>query len=125
MNDRLFPDDRPVPLGGDPLMSGKYPDPVKGKRETSREAAESLDPDRVETQRDRVWRFILSRGWHGAMDQEIRDELKIEQSSLSPRRAELIKAGDVVESGRHRKTRSNRKSIVWIAARFASKGGAE
>jgi hypothetical protein len=73
------------------------------------------------TLRERVYAFIASRGADGATDDEGEAALGIKCQTYTPRRGELVLLGLVVDSGRRRKTASNRPAAVWIATNQAPK----
>jgi hypothetical protein len=83
-------------------------------RETSRLAAESIADD-APTMRGKVLRAIVDRRSFGATDDELEVVLRMRHQTLSARRRELVLSGDIMPSGNHRKTRSGRKAVVWIA----------
>lgn len=89
-------------------------------RWTAHAAAREID-DVQPTQRARLLAFIQSRGDEGATDQEACDALRMDPSSVRPRRVELIEQGKVSDSGRVRKTRAGREAAVWVAADSAAK----
>lgn len=70
--------------------------------------------------RDRVQRFIGLQGDRGVTDEEIVLALDIDPSTARPRRIELVAAGQVIDSGRTRETRSGRQATVWVAATVSS-----
>ena len=73
--------------------------------------------------RNEVWSYLANRGEQGATDQELEVALDRPGNTLRPARREQVKLGIVVESGRTRRTRSGRRAIVWILARFAAGAG--
>lgn len=79
------------------------------------------------TQRSRVLMLIYSRGAEGLTDDEGEAALAMRPQSYTPRRRELVQLGQVVDSGRRRRTESGRPAAVWIAADFAelAKGSGE
>lgn len=81
--------------------------------DTSKAAAESLDPTQLSGLRREVYDFILRNG--GATDDEIQLALGLEGHSQTPRRWELMKHGFVVDSGLRRKTSAGRSAVVWVA----------
>jgi hypothetical protein len=89
--------------------------PYQHHSETSREAAELIEPD-ADTLRGRVLAYIRERGAHGATDEEIQDALHMNPSTERPRRIELWNAEWVLKTSDTRLTRSGRKATVWIAA---------
>jgi hypothetical protein len=83
--------------------------------ETSREAAALIEPQRV-TLRARVYAFIDLHGSDGATDEEIQEALGMNPSTERPRRVELVEAGRIRDSGRTRRTKANRRAVVWVVA---------
>ena len=85
---------------------------------TSVAAAERL-MGRTGTKRREVYELIRDWPWAGPgpgmTDEEIAATLNMNPSTVRPRRLELVEAGLVRDSGRTRKTRSDREAIVWIA----------
>ena len=93
---------------------------VKGS-ETSQAAAESMEPH-APTIRHRVFRYILSRGDHGATDDEIEGALGLKHQTASARRRELEKDYGAVRletlgdgTPRKRRTGSGRMAGVYVA----------
>lgn len=87
--------------------------PFQVKSETSREAAEEMRGS-AKTDRERVL-VVIQGASHGRTDEEIQRMLRMNPSTQRPRRIELVKAGQVRDSGRTRKTKSGRKATVWEA----------
>lgn len=83
--------------------------------ETRAEAARAIRPTAT-ARREKVLRFIVSRGVRGATDLEVQEALAMDGNTQRPRRVELVAAGLVKDSGCVRLTPSNRKSVVWIDA---------
>lgn len=82
--------------------------------ETSTQAAVAIE-DRAGTLRAKVRDYLKSQGLDGATDEQIQAALSMNPSTQRPRRIELVEAGRVLDSGRVRKTTSNRNATVWIA----------
>lgn len=82
--------------------------------ETSKAAAIAIESMAV-TLRGEVYRFLLSRGEHGATDDEMQRFMYMNPSTQRPRRIELVEKGLVKDSGETRPTRSRRAAAVWIA----------
>lgn len=99
----LFDDYRPEPAP-----------PAQRHSPTSVLAAEAIEP-RVATLRRTVLEYMRGRGEDGATDEEVQDALHMNPSTERPRRVELVMGGFVRDSGRTRKTRSNRSATVWVA----------
>lgn len=72
----------------------------------------------------RVLAFIVEQGPHGATDDEGEAALGIKCQTYTPRRGELVALRLVVDSGRRRKTASNRPATVWVLSEFAEGGAA-
>lgn len=70
---------------------------------------------RVSGLRRKVYDFIEQRGEHGATDEEVRDVLKMPESTARPRRIELTKMNYVGDSGRERQVRSGDTATVHVA----------
>lgn len=85
-------------------------------QETSREAHEAIKPEKP-TLKQRVLTYIVSQGDYGAIDEEVQRALGMIGSTQRPRRGELQAEGLIVDSGRRRKTLTNRAAIVWVAAK--------
>jgi hypothetical protein len=67
--------------------------------------------------RVKVYRYLLERGDEGSTDEEGEIALHFGGNSYRPRRIELQNAGLVVDTGRTRRTTSNRRAVVWKAVR--------
>jgi len=83
-------------------------------QDTSREAHEHVKPRKV-TLRERVLRYVVGCGEHGATDEEMQTALGMDPNTQRPRRRELVQAGYIVDSGKRRETRTGRNAIVWIS----------
>ena len=70
--------------------------------------------------RDRILRFVTSRGVHGATDDEGETTLGIMAQTYTPRRGELVRQGLLVDSRERRPTRSGRPATVWVTPEHAS-----
>ncbi len=90
------------------------PAPTNGT-ETSHLSAVSWKPDELNRLRRLVYEFLVERGEHGATDQEVQQSLNLPSQTECPRRWELVKGGLVENSGRRRRTLSQRSAIVWTA----------
>ena len=80
--------------------------------ETSRQAAGDIERT-AKTLRGRVLSFISWSNAYGATDEEIQDCLEMNPSTQRPRRVELVEKGLIKDSGKKRKTKSNRLAVVW------------
>jgi hypothetical protein len=81
---------------------------------TSRQAAESI-VGALNALQAQLLALYRERGEHGATDEEVSESLGMNPSTVRPRRLELIGMGLVADSGRTRKTRSQRKAMVFVA----------
>ena len=81
---------------------------------TSKAAAQAILP-RAGTQRGRVYSHIKAAGINGCTDEEVQIALGIRVQSETARRVELTQSGFVVNSGRTRRTESDRQATVWVA----------
>lgn len=81
--------------------------------QTSRLAAYQIE-EAAETLRGSVLRWIRDSRSFGATDEQIQIGLGMNPSTQRPRRVELVERGLIKNSGRTRKTRSNRLAVVWI-----------
>ena len=70
--------------------------------------------------RARVLAYIVGQGPHGSTDDEGEAVLGIKPQTYTPRRGELVKLGQIVDSGRRRNTASGRPAAVWIASTSAT-----
>jgi hypothetical protein len=83
---------------------------------TSGMAADQIQPVSGRL-RQIVYEFIVSRGEHGSTADEAELELGMRTPTCTARINELCrKLGLIVDSGRKRMTRSNRKAVVYIDA---------
>lgn len=80
---------------------------------TSRAAAIAKLPT-AGTDEARVLDVIRALGGYGATDDELEIALCLLHQNASARRRTLVRRGLVKDSGRVRKTRSNRDAVVWI-----------
>lgn len=87
--------------------------PAVRHRETSVEAAESMR-EGAAALRAKVYRCI-AQAKDGATCDEVEVALNLRHQTASARVNELMRSGEIVESGR-RPTRSGRRAIVWKAA---------
>jgi hypothetical protein len=88
--------------------------PYQRHSETSQEAANSITESRAETDRAKILRYI--RAAYGATDGEIQTALCMDGNTERPRRVELLKRGDIRDSGRRHRTASGREAVVWESA---------
>lgn len=101
------------------LFADYRPDPpCQAHSETSRAAAEAIEPA-AETLRRRVLDFLRGVADLGATDEDMQLIMKMNPSTQRPRRIELVEMGLVLDSGRTRPTRSGRKAVVWVIVQKA------
>ena len=62
-----------------------------------------------------VYAYIDSCGTDGATDYEIEMNTHIEGNSVRPSRGALVKAGQIMDTGRTRKNHKGNECIVWVA----------
>lgn len=90
---------------------------------TSREAAEAIAPQ-IPRLEDIVHLMIKQHGDLGLTDEEI-DQIASHygniKKTLRPRRVALAQRGVIVDSGRTRKTSSNRNAVVWVLKKDETK----
>lgn len=93
-----------------------YPEkPAKGKRDTSREAAESIAP-RAGTLQASVLAELERAG--PLATYELAARLKVRYGSIQPRTSELSKLGKIRDSGKRRQDPETGKNvIVWEICR--------
>lgn len=95
-----------------------------GQSDTARRAAIQAHP-RTGTQRERILNALLARPVSGLTDEEIGDVLRMNPSSVRPRRVELAHGGwvqaKVDRDGNlmERLTRSGVRAQVWTATKMA------
>jgi hypothetical protein len=94
------------------LKGGDQPELPFQRRDTSVEAAESMEPN-AGTLRALVLDFIRGRLGAGATDDEIEVALGMRHQTASARRRELAIGKWIEDSGERRATRSGRMAIVW------------
>ena len=88
--------------------------PHQRHSQTSREAAETIEP-KAATLRRMVLDFIRGQGEHGATRQEIEAGLVMSGNTVRPRVCELMEMGLVVETDITRNTPSGRRAFVLRA----------
>ncbi len=94
-------------------MSAPY---VKGS-ETSREAAEKIEPVKY-TMQDRIVVFASGAQSTGVTVDEVERFLGMLHQSAGARVRELVLAGKLVDSEQTRKTRSGRNAVVWCLPQY-------
>lgn len=89
------------------------------RRPTQDEALASLPPEALESLRGEVFRELAGALPGGLTDQELLQRLRarlpgfLEESTPGRRRAELVEAGCVEDSGELRASPSGRPAVVW------------
>lgn len=66
------------------------------------------------TTHHRIWKQLNRRGEQGATDHELQTALRMNPSTVRPRRVELVERQLVIDSGRRRPTKSGRLAVVWV-----------
>jgi hypothetical protein len=89
--------------------------PYQPYSNTSQAAAVSMTNNAGTLRRRVLWAIRDSPD--GLTDEEIQDQTGMNPSTERPRRIELVLAGLVRNSGRKRRTRSNRLAVVWEIAK--------
>jgi hypothetical protein len=92
------------------LCKSMSPEPF----DTRSEAAKRIQSRLPDLQRQ-VLSFIVGQDARGATDEEISTGLKMQPDTARARRVELMHAGLVQDSGKRRKTKSQRSASVWTA----------
>lgn len=85
--------------------------PPYSNKTTSREAAFSIAHD---TNRLRRLIFELIKKYRGLTCDEVEEKTALRHQTASARITELRDMGFIEDSGKQRKTRSDRNAIVWI-----------
>jgi len=83
--------------------------------DTSRSAKQSIQND-LPRLRLAVRTFVKDRGYRGATCDEIEQGLDLKHQTVSARCTELLKAGQILDSGARRPTRSGRSARVYVLA---------
>ena len=108
------------------MMSAAYPySPAPGQTDTSAAAAEGIAPSVGRLQQIALAAVRGAGSW-GLTTQELAEQTNVDFSSIQPRTSELRRLGLIRDSGRRRPNRSGKRTIVWEAAKDATKqeGGA-
>ena len=103
-----------IPKDSGWIIGGDEPELPFSNASTSLEAAMSMQGGEGSTARGRVLAFIVSRGAHGATDDEVEIGIGMSHQTASARRRELDLRRLIVKDGTKRKTRSGRNAQVWI-----------
>lgn len=104
-----------VPRGPTPAT-----DLPSNRTETSRAAARSMR-SHARSIEAKVLAWFIGRGLAGGTNDECEQALELKTQTVTARTNRLVKLGLLGNSGRHRRTRSGRKAIVWTA-RTAGEG---
>lgn len=99
-------------------MQPVYPHhPGHRAADTSQEAAQSLAKRAGSKVRDLVLEAIRISGTYGATSEEIASRLRLPYHTVQPRTSELIRLGEIRDSGVRRLNRlTGKKAIVWVRA---------
>lgn len=89
--------------------------PYQRHSKTSQDAANSISESRAEQDRQKILRY-LRLTQRGATDEQLEIACNMRGNSERPRRIELLKRGDIRDSGRRCRTASGREAVVWEAA---------
>ena len=93
--------------------------PYRGKAphtagsDTSREAAESIEPEKGSLQYE-VWRYLVKMRGFGATDEQGAKALKMSGNTYRPRRRELEEMGLIRKTDVRRPTDSGRSAAVYV-----------
>jgi len=82
-------------------------------RATSFQALAKALPNR-DSNRYKVFQFILDRFEYGATDHEMQEGLLMSGDTLRPTRLSLVKDEFIYDSGRTRKNAKGNECIVWV-----------
>lgn len=104
-----------------PVQMGLFDTGKESASTRSAAAAEALR--RSPTRQAAIERFIIQRGQRGALRDEIAAELQMPIQSVCDPVLALIRAGRIVETQRHRLTRTGAKAVVLVAASYQSEAG--
>lgn len=88
--------------------------PPHNGTDTSIEAARSMEGS-VNVLRIQIFKLIKRSGTTGMTCDEVECDSGLRHQTASARVNELAGRGDLVDSGKRRKTRSGRMAIVWFA----------
>ncbi len=84
--------------------------PFQSHSDTSREAAERIEPKKFSLKRKVLEHFRLVRE---CTDEQGMDALEMNPSTYRPRRIELWHSGHLRDSGRTALTKSGRRAVLW------------
>lgn len=90
---------------------------VGSNSNTSAEALKSIEDHRARM-RTEVMKEIMAQGAHGSTTYEIEQALNMLHQTASARVYELTGRGQIVDSGRRRKTGSGRNAVVHVQPQF-------
>lgn len=96
----------------------KYPDhPGFKNTDTSEDAADKI-VSKAATMRGQISEMLEEEGWDGVASDEAADKYGFIVVSTRPRFSELRAKGEIIDSGRRRKSAYGAKQIVWIKPKF-------
>ncbi len=84
--------------------------PFQSHSDTSREAAERIEPSKLSLKHKVLEHFKLVRE---CTDEQGMDALDMNPSTYRPRRIELVDSGHLRDSGRTALTKSGRRAVLW------------
>lgn len=122
MNGQSAMFDEPIGLRPDQVAERPEPDPYPEQLYDGRPPAEHTPTSRAagdsvrmeaNTIRAHVKALILAAGEYGITDEELQ-ACGIAANTERPRRRELVLLGEIVDSGRTRRTASGRAAVVWV-----------
>jgi hypothetical protein len=82
---------------------------------TSHVAASSIDASKLESM---VYQVIYRYGKVGCISDQVRDDLNMDNNSITPRFAPLTRKGLIIDTGYARIAQSRRPQTVWVAKDF-------
>ena len=100
-----------------PKLKMKLARLIGSKSNTSAEALKSIEDHRARM-RTEVMKEIMAQGAHGSTTYEIEQALNMLHQTASARVYELTGRGQIVDSGRRRKTGSGRNAVVHVQPQF-------
>ena len=83
---------------------------------TSHVAASSIDASKLESM---VYQVIWRYGKDGCISDQVRDDLHMDNNSVTPRFRPLTRKGLIIDTGYARIAQSNRPQTVWVAKQFS------
>jgi hypothetical protein len=85
---------------------------------TSRAAFIKIQPSARET-RAKIMDFATQRGARGFVVDELVEAWRCSANHVAPRVVELVRASELIPTGRRRPTRTGCSAQIYVAARFA------